>query len=81
MKITFSKKAEKQSNKIPDHIFDHVLTKIKDLANQTGSLNIRKLTSREGYRLRVGDYRVIYKITDTKLTILSVAHRKDAYRH
>jgi len=80
MKITFSKKAEKQSNKIPDRIFDHILIKIKDLANQTGSLNIRKLTSREGYRLRVGDYRVIYKSSKTELTVLSVSHRKDAYQ-
>ena len=80
MKITFSKKAEKQLNKIPDWVFDHILTKIKDLANQTGSLDIKKLASREGYRLRVGDYRVIYKPSKTELTVLSVSHRKDAYR-
>ena len=81
MKITFSKKAEKQSNKIPDHIFDHVLTKIQDLANQTGVLNIRKLTNREGFRLRVGDYRIIYKVEPKQIVIRSIAHRKDAYRH
>lgn len=80
MKILLSKKVEKQFDKIPDRIFEHILVKIKELADQTGGLNIRKLTNREGYRLRVGDYRVLYKCSKTELTILSVAHRKDAYR-
>lgn len=80
MEILLSRKVSKQFDKMPDWILEHVLTKIRQLANQTGSLNIRKLTSREGYRLRVGDYRVIYKISKTELTILSVSHRKDAYR-
>jgi mRNA interferase RelE/StbE len=42
----------------------------------------RKLQGREGYRVRIGDFRVIYAIEDSLLTILVVAigHRREVYR-
>jgi mRNA interferase RelE/StbE len=42
----------------------------------------RKLSDREGWRLRVGDYRVIYEIDDEQrtVTVLQVGHRRDIYR-
>jgi mRNA interferase RelE/StbE len=41
-----------------------------------------KLTGREGWRIRVRNYRVIYKIDDSEklVTILHVGHRRDIYR-
>lgn len=46
------------------------------------ALGRRKLTAREGWRIRVGDYRVIYEIVDRehRVTILHVGHRRDLYR-
>ena len=43
---------------------------------------VRKLAGREGWRIRVGNYRVIYEIDDSarQVTILHVGHRKDVYR-
>ena len=40
------------------------------------------MTGREGWRLRVGDYRVLYDIDDVKqtITIVHVGHRRDVYR-
>ena len=81
MKIVVSKKVIKQLDKIPDRVLEHVADKLQDLAKQTGVLNIKKLTNREGFRLRVGDYRVIYKVEPKQIVILSVTHRKDAYCH
>lgn len=42
----------------------------------------RKLQGREGYRVRVGNFRIIYAIENARLTILVVAigHRRDVYR-
>ena len=42
----------------------------------------RKLTGRDGYRIRSGDYRVVYEINDglRSVTVLHVGHRKDIYR-
>ena len=41
-----------------------------------------KLAGRDGYRLRVGDYRVIYGIDDAarEVTVLDLGHRRDIYR-
>ncbi|MCF8549748.1 MAG: type II toxin-antitoxin system RelE/ParE family toxin [Pontimonas sp.] len=42
----------------------------------------RKLTNRLAYRVRVGDYRIIYSVNDTTITIMVLAtgHRRDVYR-
>jgi mRNA interferase RelE/StbE len=44
-------------------------------------LAVRKLQGRDGYRIRVGDYRIIYKIEDDVLIVLviDVGHRRDIY--
>ncbi len=44
--------------------------------------NSLKLSGREGYRLRVGDYRIIYEVDEINKTVsvLDVGHRKDVYR-
>ena len=46
-------------------------------------VGVRKLTgTKDAYRLRVGDYRIIYQINDNVLTVfvIRVRHRKDVYR-
>jgi mRNA interferase RelE/StbE len=42
----------------------------------------RKLSNRLAYRVRVGDYRIIYSVQESTITIVVVAigHRKDVYR-
>jgi mRNA interferase RelE/StbE len=44
--------------------------------------DVKKLKGREGWRIRVGDYRVIYSITDKELLVLVVriGHRSEIYR-
>ncbi len=79
MKVVFINKAHKQLLKLPRPVHDLIVLRIKNLIGNTSS-NIKKLTNREGWRLRIGDYRVIYTISKQELVVLSVAHRKDAYR-
>jgi mRNA interferase RelE/StbE len=52
------------------------------LAEEPRPRGSRKLVGREGWRMRVGDYRIIYEIDDDqqKVTILHVGHRRDVYR-
>ena len=52
------------------------------LAHEPRPQSSRKLTGREGWRLRVGDYRVLYDIDDVTqtITIVHVGHRRDVYR-
>lgn len=55
---------------------------IDELADAPRPRGVKKLKGGTGYRIRVGDYRVIYEIDDNAnaLTVTVIAHRKDAYR-
>ena len=82
MKVNLSKPVIKQLNKLPELVRRKCIYKIRELVGlYTDHLNIRKLSNREGYRLRVGDYRVIYQLDKLKdeLVVMSVGHRRDVY--
>ncbi|MDQ3301963.1 MAG: type II toxin-antitoxin system RelE/ParE family toxin [Actinomycetota bacterium] len=55
---------------------------IEELREEPRPPGCRKLSDREGWRLRVSDYRIIYEINDEQriATILQVGHRRDVYR-
>ena len=79
MQIFLSSKAEKQLSKLPRKMRDVIISRIERLAEDPLARS-KKLRNREGWRYRVGDYRVLYTIENKKLIILSVAHRKEVYR-
>ena len=80
--IEIRKKAAKALSRIPEKYRENIITKIKALSTDPHPLGSKNLTSIDGWRIRIGDYRVIYEINDNKLTILvlHIGHRKDIYR-
>ncbi|HET56315.1 MAG TPA: type II toxin-antitoxin system RelE/ParE family toxin [Ignavibacteria bacterium] len=84
MKVISSQKFEKDLNKFPKITIDRIITKIKDLETGKENLDIRKLKSGSDYRLRVGDYRIIFEYdkleNETVILLHTVIHRKDAYK-
>lgn len=82
MKIFLSSKADKQLRKLPSRMHELLLSRIEKLTQAPFPQGIKKLTQREGWRLRVGDYRILYTVDKKKkeIVILSVAHRREAYR-
>lgn len=82
MKLLVTKSASKQLLKIPHKQRLKIEEKIEQLSNLPTSPQTKKLSGRPGWRLRIGDYRVLYFIDKKKrsIIILSVQHRKDAYR-
>ena len=74
--------AEKQLSRLNSPIYDSVKAKIFELRDTPRSPGCQKLRDREGWRIRVGDYRVIYKINDIEKTVavLQIGHRSDVYR-
>jgi len=54
---------------------------IRDLANTPRPAGCKKLSGRSGWRIRVGNYRVIYEIDDNTqtITVMHVGHRRDVY--
>jgi len=76
--------AQKEINRIPPHNRVRIETAIINLADNPRPHGAKKLQGAEDntYRIRVGQYRVIYRIYDSELVVLvvKVADRKDIYR-
>lgn len=76
-----SKKAQKQLDKLSDNIAEPILEAIAELEENPRPPGYKKLKDRVGYRIRTGDYRIIYNIFDKELIIdvITLGHRKDIY--
>lgn len=79
--VFLSKTASKQLDKIPTSIAETLLKAIENLAKNPKPQGAKKLKGRDGYRIRKGDYRIIYDILDNKLIVevVAIGHRKDIY--
>lgn len=62
-------------------MYPRVRDAIRDLANTPRPPGCKKLVGRDGWRIRVGDYRVIYEIDDSTriVTVVHIGHRRDVY--
>ena len=81
-KLSFKKSVQKDFDTIPKKDLKRILSRIKTLAENPRPPGCEKLTGQERYRLRQGQYRIVYSIQDDELTvwIVKVGHRKDIYR-
>lgn len=80
--VLILRRAQKELADLPTGIYDRVKEAVKHLGEIPRPTGCQKLTGREGWRIRVGDYRIIYEIDDPQrtVTILHVGHRRDIYR-
>lgn len=83
-KILIERNAEKDLKKIPKEIQRKIILAILKLANDFRGVNSRKISgSLNYYRLRVGDYRIIYEVDDNQkeINIFRIRHRREAYQN
>lgn len=82
MKISFVRSAEKELLNLDKNISKRVLGKITLPGVNLYGSDSQKLGGGKGYRIRIGDYRVIYTINNkTKtITIFKIRHRREVYR-
>ena len=82
-KVIFTKSVKKDFRKIPKLEVSKILNEIEELAKNPRSSKTKKLKGEKLYRLRVGNYRVIYDIQDNLMQIFEVklGHRSDIYRN
>jgi len=68
---------------LPFALQDRLFRRIEALEHDPRPAGVEKLQSRGEWRIRVGDYRVIYRIHDDVLLVIVVqaGHRRDIYRH
>ena len=69
-------------NDLPSAVFDRVTETILQLEADPRPHGSRKLRGTEGYRVRVGAYRILYTVDDDarSVEIMAVGHRRDIYR-
>jgi mRNA interferase RelE/StbE len=81
--VVLARSARKQLEKLPAQVVERVFPKIESLALQPRPSGCKRLKGGENlWRIRVGDYRVVYSVNDSDAVadIIAVRHRSEAYR-
>lgn len=82
-KVELRPAALRDLKSLPREVLERISAKIDSLPENPRPPGVEKLSgSEDSYRVRVGDYRILYRIVDEALLVLVVAvrHRKEAYR-
>lgn len=81
MEIRIRKSAIKDLKRIDSRNRDKIHSKILELSTFPDILNVKKLTNFEpAYRLRIGDYRILFDVSENLIEIGRILHRKDSYK-
>jgi mRNA interferase RelE/StbE len=80
--VIVQRRVQKRIARFPPEIQNRIEKDLQALSDEPRPPGSRKLQGREGWRIRVGDYRAIYELDDEEREVLVVAvgHRKDIYR-
>jgi mRNA interferase RelE/StbE len=81
--ILISPRAQRQIKKLPKSIQQQIISELQELEIIPRPQDVDKLSCNDDlYRVRVGDYRIIYQINDPQNTLIiaKVAHRREVYK-
>ena len=81
-RIDLRRRAQRGLDKLPKADLEAVIEAIKDLAQTPRPRGIEKVKSTGLWRIRQGDYRIIYAIDDNEhlVTVVRIGHRREIYR-
>jgi mRNA interferase RelE/StbE len=81
-RVELDDRAIKELKSLPQEVITRMREVALALARDPRPPGARKLTGRDGYRIRVGDYRVLYEIEDTprRVRVYRIGHRREVYR-
>lgn len=80
--VIVQRRAQKRITRLPKDTQDRIEESLQALSNDPRPPGSRKLRGRDGWRIRVGDYRAIYEIDDEarEVLVVDIGHRRDVYR-
>ncbi len=80
--VELRRKAQRSLDKLPKDDFNEVISVVKGLADSPRPKGVEKIKSAGLWRIRQGDYRIVYSIDDGQktVTILRIGHRREIYR-
>lgn len=81
-RVVFSSRASKELKRFDLSVRERITDAADTLADDPRPHGCLKMRGADSYRIRVGDYRIVYEIHDRIVTVLvlEVGHRKDIYR-
>ena len=81
-RITIKKSAAKELEAVPTKDLRRIVKRIGSLADNPRPPGSQKLSAHQGYRIRQGDYRIVYSIDDEDalIDIVKIGHRREIYR-
>jgi mRNA interferase RelE/StbE len=80
--VILPRSVQKELDRLPDEIANRILARLAELETNPRPPDVKKLKGRDAWRIRVGDYRVIYEIHDRilQIIVITVGHRREIYR-
>ena len=80
-RIIIKSSAQKDLDKLPDKELKKVLIRLKQLEINPRPIGVQKLSDDEGYRVRSGNYRILFIVNDKRKNVFvyRIKHRKDVY--
>ena len=80
--VILPKSVRKELDRLPDDVARRILARLAGLETNPRPADVKKLKGRDAWRIRVGDYRVIYEIHDRilQVIVITVGHRREVYR-
>ena len=81
-RVAIKRSVEKELYALPVSMRERIAVRLLALEDNPRRPGVKKLQAEESYRLRVGDYRVLFTIDDQQqvVTIYAVGHRREVYR-
>ena len=81
-RLVFTRSAKRELEQLPRHVLELLKPRIDELLLQPRPHGCQKLSGTDFYRIRQGDYRVLYAIDDRErvVEIIKIGHRREVYR-
>jgi mRNA interferase RelE/StbE len=81
-RIEVQRSAERDLDRLSKMLFDRITARLMALAQEPRPSGAEKLAGLEAFRIRVGDYLVVYEVDDSArvVVVTRVRHRRDVYR-
>jgi mRNA interferase RelE/StbE len=81
-RLLVTRSAAKELERVTDRERRKIAHRVQSLAADPRPHGVEKLTGQERYRVRQGEYRVLYEIDDAsrEVTVVKIAHRREVYR-
>ncbi len=81
-RLEIKRSAAKELTLLPPEDRGRIITRIQALADEPRAVGAEKLSGQERYRVRQGDYRILYEIEDEilRIMVVRIGHRRDVYR-